>query len=444
MIRMLAYLLLLVGLMAGVVWLADHPGTVQLDAFGYRLETSLMVLLCALVALMVSVGLIILVIRALIGIPTSIHARRVLSHQRKGLDAITHTLTALASANWPLASRQLQQAGKQLGHDHPVVLLLGTQLAHAQGKRETVRHQLSAMLKHEQTRLIGLRGMIEQAMQDGDESTALAHAKEALAAQPSDRWLRLVMLDVLARQKQWAEAERQLRHARKHQALSTAELRRYEALLELMQAREALADGNHSHAAQHAARAWKLDASFAPIASLQLDCLQHQGQHRAWHRTIRQAWKLSPRHELGSRMLHAIAQEKPTTQRKLVEKLVAYQPDHAESYLLQAQLALKQARYDDARQHLRAALGLQESVRIYQLFADTLQAEGGQESQIQEWLRRAATAPAEACWHCAKCDHRQPEWSLHCSSCKAFDSFIWQAEEASLVELEKAAQDNRI
>lgn len=440
MIRLVLYALFLLPLMAGAVWLADHPGSVQMDAFGYRVETSLLVALSAILLLMVVVAVCVMLVRALIGLPQRLQAKMIVKHQRKGIDALTHTLTALASANWAEATTQLQQVSHHLGQTHPSVLLLGTQLAHAQGQKDRVRQNLSALLSSPETRLIGLRGMIEQAISDQDHKAALTYAQEAIAAQPSDRWLNLMMMDLLARSEKWDEIQTLLKKSRKHRAFSSSEADRYVAIIHLMQAREALSRGTFAVAQRQAADAYHLAPTFLPVVCVYLDSLAQDGISRRWRHVMLRAWKEEPSHELAQRVMDALAPESEKSQRKMVQKLATSQPDNAQSALLLAKLAIRQQRYDDARAALRTALSIQESAEIYRLYAEVEKATGGMESQIQEWQRRASAARAELSWQCAKCLHTQSEWTIRCNACHTFDSLsAHHASPSVMVAAEKVS-----
>ena len=54
MVRIVSYVLGLALLIAGAVWLADRPGAVVVDWLGWRIETTMPVLLIALLIVMLA------------------------------------------------------------------------------------------------------------------------------------------------------------------------------------------------------------------------------------------------------------------------------------------------------------------------------------------------------------------------------------------------------
>ena len=78
MIRVVLYVLLIAALAFAAVWLADRPGDVVITWLGRRVETSVMVLALAVIAIAVLSTLFWSTLRAMASLPRSIALQLVL------------------------------------------------------------------------------------------------------------------------------------------------------------------------------------------------------------------------------------------------------------------------------------------------------------------------------------------------------------------------------
>ncbi|TAN56684.1 MAG: heme biosynthesis protein HemY, partial [Rhodospirillales bacterium] len=196
MLRLLRYLAGVGLLVAGAVWLADRPGTVSLDWFGWHVETSmpLLLLICALAAF-----LLLWLARLfgfLIGVPGVFGRMRGERRQRLGFEALTKGLVAVAAGDPKEALRQARKADSHLGSP-PLSLLLAAQAAQLAGDEDGAAHHFDAMLKRKETEFLALRGLITQALKKGDRTSALIHARKAYALKPDAEWVAASFFDLL-------------------------------------------------------------------------------------------------------------------------------------------------------------------------------------------------------------------------------------------------------
>lgn len=426
MMRALAVLLLLGAVVVGAVWLADHPGMLRLDMLGYRIEMSLMVAM-ALVAFCV---LALLAFSALVfrlaDIPSQLSARRNYRTQQQGIESLTHTLTRLAAGQWKQADEQLAATARHLGQAHPAVLLLGAQLARAQGNREKMKQQFNAMLATEQTAWLAHKGLAEQAAHEGNSAEAYHHAAEVLKNAPADRTMHLIALDREAREHRWEAMRTQIVQASRHHALPTDEARRYTAICLLMQARE-IEEPKQKRKLMKAAYTAQPQWLVAQLDYLEM--LRQQSCHRRWRNTLSSAWATGPAPLLADEWLSGTAILPARKRIKQSLALIAPHPDHVESHLLMARLYLELGQPEEARRHARAALEQASDTRIFRVFIAIEKATNGSADAIRQWEMQAASAPdGTARWHCAKCGHAQSHWDLFCHTCDSFDSFTLQSQ----------------
>src|SRR5690349_15534720 len=169
--RILLPLILLAGAVAAGVYFADNPGQVAIAWHGWLIDTSVGVLVAAAALLAFLVSLLALIVTGLRRSPVAIGRWRRERRRRAGEIELTRGLVALAAADAVEARRHAERARGMLGAT-PVVLLLAAEAASRQGDHEAARRAYAALLERRDTELLGLRGLIGQALRAGDDGAA--------------------------------------------------------------------------------------------------------------------------------------------------------------------------------------------------------------------------------------------------------------------------------
>src|SRR5882724_3853420 len=158
MLRTLFFFLKLAVLLAVAVWLAERPGQVSLVWLGYRIDTSVGILLAAVLVLAVIVALLYRLWRFLVRSPRQIARARHDKRRREGYRALTQGMVAVAAGD---AQRQSKKAGLLL-EEPPLTLLLAAQAAQLNGDEAAARRYFEAMLERPETSFLGVRGLLMQ------------------------------------------------------------------------------------------------------------------------------------------------------------------------------------------------------------------------------------------------------------------------------------------
>ena len=109
MIRVLIYLVIVALLAFGAVWLADRPGDVAITWQGYRIETSVMVLMVAVAAVAVAAVMLWSIVRTIVRSPDLVAL--FLSNRRgvRGYLAISRGLIAVGAGDAPRAAQAAER-----------------------------------------------------------------------------------------------------------------------------------------------------------------------------------------------------------------------------------------------------------------------------------------------------------------------------------------------
>ena len=111
------------------------------------------------------------------------------------------------------------------------------------------------MLQHGETEFLGLRGLLAQAIKDGDDQTALRLARRAYERRPNTPWVLATLFDLQARAGLWPEAQSTIGAMAKHKLIDRATANRRRAIVLHQQAAAQQAAGRPYEALRLAQKA---------------------------------------------------------------------------------------------------------------------------------------------------------------------------------------------
>jgi HemY protein len=426
LLRILMWFAIVAAAMLGAVWLAERPGTVTAQWHGWRLDTSVGALLIA-VALLILLGVAVwLIYRWMVGAPGALLEGWGEGRRRRGYRALTQGLAAVAAGDANDAQKNARQAEKLLS-EPPLTMLLSAQAAQLAGDRDGARRAFNAMLEDEQMAFLGLRGLIAQALRDGDQVQALSYAERAFRLRPQTPWVVHSLFDMQAQVGQWRAAQETLEQGLRRKVITQDKGRTLKALLLVERSRSAERDGDGPDAFALAREAWTLAPERIAVTERLAELQIKSGDGRRALRTLERGWALAPHPDLVPLYLKAAGEADPLKQVGVVRRLADQKPDDLESHLALAQAALEAGLWGEARRHLDAAGGTSPPVRVCRLMAEVEERAHSDQAKVHEWLARAATAPADRAWRCAACGAHHESWRSVCESCGAFGTLHWRA-----------------
>lgn len=393
MIRVVFFLIVLAAFALGAAWIADRPGGVTLTWLGYRIETSVTVAALALIVLVLLLMLLIWLVRALLRSPGQMSM--FFRHRRamKGYQAVSRGLIAIGAGDLKLARRNADDAAR-LTPGEPLTLLLSAQSAQMAGDRPAAERAFRAMTQHEDTKLLGLRGLYVEAQRRGDAEGARRAAALAAKAAPTLTWAGQAVLDDRCGANDWAGALAAL--DRMKGGMPKAEYRRKRAVLLTARA-QALADIERDTARSLALEAVKLAPDLVPAAAMAGRRLVEAGEMRRARRILEAAWKVNPHPDLAEVYVDLRLGDSARDRLARMQKLAGMVPGQLEGALAVARAALAAREFATAR----AALEPYQSAptrRVATLMAEIEDAEHGDTGRVREWMGRAMRASGDPVW----------------------------------------------
>jgi HemY protein len=412
--------------MLGAVWLAERPGAVTAEFRGWRLDTSVGALMVGVVVLiLLCIGLWLLY-RWIVGAPGALLEGWGDSRRRRGYRALTHGLAAVAAGDGVEAQKHARKA-EQLLAEPPLTLLLSAQAAQLAGDRDGAQRAFNAMLDNEQMAFLGLRGLIGQALREGDQAKALAYAERAFKLKPQTPWVVHSLFDMQAQIGQWKAAQETLDTGLRRKVVTADRGRTLKALVLIERSRAAERDGNLSDALSLAREAFGLAPERIAVTQRLAELQIKNGDTKRALKTLERGWALSPHPDLAELYLKASGETEALKRIGIVRRLALQNPSDIESHLALAQASLAAGLWGEARRHLETAGGTSPSARVCRLMADVEEGAQSGQAKVHDWLARAADAPADRAWRCTACGAHHESWRPVCESCGAFGSLQWRA-----------------
>ena len=394
MVRVIIYLIILAALAFGAVWMADRPGEVAITWQGRRIDTSVMVLLAAVAALIVACVIAWSILRAIMRAPETIARYRRYRRGVRGYRAVSQGLIAVGSGNARTAKKFTAEAVR-IAPREPLTLLLSAQSAQLNGDRDGAVATFQRMAERDDTRVLGLHGLFVEAQRRRDHAAALGFAEEASRDASMPVWAAQAVLEFRCAAGDWSGALERLDQNMNGRLIDRRTYRRQRAVLLTAQALS-LADGDRFRATALAREAAKLAPDLVPAAALAGKLLGDAGERRKGARIIERAWRVNPHPDLAAAYAKLRPGDSARQRLSRVEALAAKGPSDPESALAVARAALDAQEFAVARNALAPYTGAPRK-GVAALMAELEMAQGD-EGRAREWMARALNARRDPAW----------------------------------------------
>lgn len=436
-------IVLFIGLVAAAsyaaIFLLEFEGGVRIVMAGQEFNLSPIMAVIALIVLVFGIwlilklaGLLVAVLRFINGDETALSRHFDRNRQAKGYQALSEGLMALASGEGSVAMAKASKAEKYL-RKPALTNLITAQAAEMSGNRRKAEEVYKRLLKNDKTRFVGVRGIMNQKLADGDTETALKLAQTAFSLKPRHEEVQDALLKLQAQAHDWTGARRTLHAKLKYGNLPRDVHRRRDAVLALSEARDILDEGKDIEAREASIEANRMSPDLVPAAVLAARCYIEQGSKwNAW-RVIRKAWDAQPHPDLAAVFAQIEPSETPGARVKRFSKLLKIHPEHRETRLVKAELHIAADEFPAARRALGDLAEVDADARALTIMAAIERGEGALDSIVKGWLARALSAPRGPQWVCEKCQHIHAEWVPTCENCQSFDTLSWKSPPATEV-----------
>lgn len=371
------------------------------------------------------VGFTYALLRFLNGDETAISRYFDRSREKKGYQALSEGMMALAAGEPRTAMSRASKAEKYLGRPELTNLLMA-QAAEQSGDSRRATEAYKTLLNDERTRFVGIRGLMKQKIEEGDTATALQLAEKAFALKPRHPETQDILLKLQADRNDWTGARSTLSAKRKSGALPKAVYQRRDAVLALQTAKVVFDDASSIEAREAAIAANKQSPDLIPAAAMAARSYIAQGNPKYATRVLKKAWEAQPHPDLAAAFAEIEPDETPTARLKRFRTLTSIHPENDETRMLLAELSLTAEDFPAARRALADLVTRHPTTRALTIMAAVERGEGADDAVVRGWLARALTAPRGPQWCCDNCQSIHAAWGPICDNCGGFDTLSWR------------------
>jgi HemY protein len=352
------------------------------------------------------------------------------NRERKGYKALSEGMMALASGEPRLALTRAQNAERLLGKPELTTLLVA-QAAEAAGDRKRATDAYKTLLKDDATRFVGVRGLLQQKLAEGEREVALKLAEKAFELRPKHAETQDILLKLQSDAGDWSGARATLGAKLRAGALPKDVYRRRDAVLALQQARTVFDDAASIEAREAAIEANKLSPDLIPAAAMAARGYLARGDKKNATRVLKKAWEVQPHPDLAAAFAEIEPDETPQDRLKRFRVLTNARPDADESKMLLAELLVATEDFPAARRALDDVASRTPTQRSLAILAAITRGEGAEDSIVRDLVARAIAAPRGPQWVCDKCHAIHDGWQPVCDNCGSFDTLSWKTPPAT-------------
>ncbi|GAA6180665.1 heme biosynthesis HemY N-terminal domain-containing protein [Shimia sp. NS0008-38b] len=433
MIKIIVFVAIVAGLTFGSIYLLESEGGVMVTVAGVEYSLGPFHTALALIALVAAVwlgikllGLLVAVLKFLNGDETAISRYFDRNREKRGYQALSDSMMALASGEGRTAMEKARKAEKMLQQPQLTNLIVA-QAAEMSGDTKKAEETYKKLLTDEGTRFVGVRGLMKQKLDAGKTDVALKLAETAFALKPRHEEVQDTLLRLQTETKDWKGARGTLNAKLRHGALPRDVHRRRDAVLALSEAKDVLDENASIETREQAIEANRLSPDLIPAAVMASQGYVEKGKARNATRLLKKAWDAQPHPDLAAAFAEIAPDETPEARIKRFKGLVKNTATHSESKMLMAELFIAAEDFPEAR---RALGGLEESdptQRALTIMAAIERGEGSSDAVVKGYLAKALSAPRGPQWVCDNCHAIHADWAPTCDNCHSFDTLAWVA-----------------
>ena len=417
-----AVLLAIIALSAA--WLSNNPGSVQMDWLGWRVQTSVAVVIGVFVIgyavfyVFLAKPLLLLKNKFLYWARADLRAEK-MAKAKVGREIDRYTLlgkglTALAAGDVETAKKLQKDIAKKFADDEVKTFVFSAQLAEAQNNTAQAMELYGKLADAPETRLLGMRGKIRLFRLNGAPEKALKACEELLNEKNPMPWTLTEAFELQVQEKQWEKAIATLEKANKLDLFDKKTFKHLKASVLLEQA-VGTTDAAEKERLIFAAE--ETDDSLIQAVLTAAAINAEKGEIRKARNQLRKLWKTAPCWAVYE-AYQALTPEKTALEAVTdLQDLLDENKDAEINALVMADASLKARLWGQAKGLLDKYLAIKPNSKRALLLMSEVAAANRDEKAAVEYGEKAAVAETEPMYCCSVCKTVFNEWHTVCPTC---------------------------
>ena len=411
-----------------LVILARFPGYSVLNYYGYSIELSTGLLVGGIIVFFILFHQVLMLWKWMRKLPSRLKKSRMQRRANKSTELIIEAFNMIAAGDSKQALTMLEKA-RQLNKNDIFNAIFTAQTVYNQEDDEQSEQRFIALLKKEETRFLGYRGLVLLKTRQEKLDEAHHFLQKALQERPDSPWVLNKLFNWNVEHSSFSGAQTILEQLRIGGYLTKIEMQRKKAVLLWVKSEHCLKENNFEEFYESVIEALRLapeltDATIALVGYYE----ESNRESKAW-KCLKTGYRFNPHPDLLLGLKRLFKEKNSLEIYQRGEELTSTHPNHTTTHWLMAKLAIEAKLWGQARIHLEALRKIKVSQTYFELMGELETQENPMNfEKIQNFYSQASHALRPPVWTCQSCYTVLTKWHAFCPSCHSFDQIIWEEE----------------
>lgn len=422
MLKFLIILLQLILLLSITIFLVSNSFNISFDIgdLSYNFNSNLLV-----IALIILILLVVLI--NFIYFKTKFVFQKYLyikkfQRMQKGYDFFVESMIALLNKDNKTAINSARKMKGLLKKDTSFNLLLQSEILKIEKKSDELNDVYDLMIKNNQTKTLGYRGLMEQSLKQEDYHHAFIYGEKLFLLNPKIEKLYQTLLNIIAKTKNWNQLINITDKAYSNKIIKKEEAKENKSIA-LFEIAKIKMKSDVKEAINLIEKAISLKGNFAPYIKLYTQLLFESNNNTKALKVLKKYWGQSPNNLLRSSITEVLKENK-INEIEFIHRLISKNQNNEESKKLLIDFAIYFNNWGIARDNIKGLIGSNPSREICLFMSEIELGEFNDIQKSEGWKLRANNAGADYYWVCKFTNNPQKNWAA-LSDSGYFNSLEW-------------------
>ena len=347
--------------------------------------------------------------------------RREKSNYEKGYYAFSQGMIALANKDYKKAIKENNKVSYYL-KDQTLNLLLTSETLKIEKKFDKLKEVYEDMLKNDNTKILGLKGLMKQYLHDQDFHHAFIYCEKLFNLNPEIDKIYETLVNIISKTNNWQKLIQINEKAIKYRLISkeTYSTNKSIALYEISKIKR---HSELNESINLIEKAIKLREYFSPYVYYYIELLIEKNNYSKAKKFLQKAWTHSPYPDF-KKVIKLLSKRMKISYFDLVIYVTGNSKTLIESKLLIADSLIDKQNWTKAKQYLSSLLEHKPSKEVCLLMSKIEEGETNDPQKINAWISRSNFGELNKVWICRITNVSQEKWSS-VSNSGYFNSLDW-------------------
>ncbi|MDC3021811.1 hypothetical protein OA167_00835 [Pelagibacteraceae bacterium] len=342
----------------------------------------------------------------------------------KGYLHFVDAMIAVANKDNKTALKSHKKMVGYLKDDPSLSLLLKSEVLKIEKKFPELNNIYEDMIKSKKTETLGYRGLMEQNLRNQDYHHAFLYGEKLFSINPNIEKLYDTLIFIAAKTKNWNQIILLSDKAFSNKIISKNDLNENKSI-GFYEIAKIKYDSDIKDSLKNILKALDLKKNFSPYVKLHLEIVAALNDIRNLKKLIKKYWSSNPSSLLRS-IIIKILNDNDLTDIRFINEIIKNNVGEEESKKLLIYFAIKNSKWDIARDNIIGMIGSSPSKDICYFMSEIELGENNDKQKSDAWIMRAENAKLENSWICRITNQSQEEWSS-LSNSGNYNSLVWSS-----------------